>query len=54
LYVGGLTVEECVSRVRGARGQRGSNADYVLNTAQHLRELQLDDARLRAVCAGLR
>jgi cation transport protein ChaC len=53
LYVGGLTVEECVSRVRGAKGQRGSNADYVLNTAQHLRELQLDDARLRAVCAGL-
>ena len=53
LYVGGLTVEECVERVRNATGYRGSNAEYVLNTAQHLGELRLGDARLRKVCAGL-
>ena len=53
LYVGGLTVDECAARVREAKGYRGSNAEYVLNTAQHLHELQLHDARLRKVCARL-
>lgn len=53
LYVGGLTVDECVARVKDAKGDRGSNREYVLNTAQHLRELKLDDARLRKVCAQL-
>jgi cation transport protein ChaC len=53
LYVGGLTVDECAERVRDAVGYRGSNADYVLNTATHLSELGLCDRRLRNVRARL-
>ncbi len=49
----GLTVDECAARVREAKGYRGSNAEYVMNTAQHLHELQLHDARLRRVCDRL-
>src|SRR5262249_6374939 len=53
LYAGGLTIDQCAARVRRAKGYRGSNAEYVLNTAQHLHELQLHDARLRKVCDKL-
>ena len=42
-----------VARVRRAKGYRGSNVEYVINTAQHLHELQLHDARLRRVCERL-
>lgn len=52
-YAGGLTVEDEARFVRQGMGAMGPNTDYVLNTAQHLAELGLRDARLAALSALL-
>ncbi|NIR30948.1 MAG: gamma-glutamylcyclotransferase [Gammaproteobacteria bacterium] len=38
-YAGKLSPERAAAVVRGARGVRGPNHEYVINTAMHLREL---------------
>lgn len=52
-YAGVLPLERQVDIVRGAVGQSGANPDYVLNTVSHLRELNIHDAGLEALCARL-
>lgn len=42
-YVGGLSDEEIARQIAPAVGMLGSMADYVLNTALHLHELQIHD-----------
>lgn len=42
-YAGVLPPEELLGHVRGARGKSGENAEYVINTAGHLRELGFQD-----------
>jgi cation transport protein ChaC len=42
-YLGPATVSALVAQIAGARGQAGSNADYLHQLADKLRELDLDD-----------
>ena len=42
-YAGDLSREKLLDLVRDSRGLSGANADYVLNTARHLRTLGLRD-----------
>lgn len=48
-YAGALGVEEQAKLVRTASGEMGSNTDYVLNTARHLKELGIRDGLLEAL-----
>lgn len=38
-------------RIRGCKGQRGSNADYLINTVTHLDELGINDGPLHRLLA---
>lgn len=38
-YASGMGERQLIERIRRARGRRGSNADYVVNTCRHLEEL---------------
>jgi cation transport protein ChaC len=53
-YAGRLDAEDAVQRVCGAVGKAGPNEDYVLNTADHIREMGIRDAWLDAVVEGIR
>ncbi|MFQ5438640.1 MAG: gamma-glutamylcyclotransferase, partial [Paracoccaceae bacterium] len=55
-YCGGIDLEKQARIIARAHGGRGSNAEYLYNTAQHLREIGLGDedldwleARVRAL-----
>lgn len=48
-YAGGMALEEQAAIIRKAHGPTGSNRDYLLNTACHLRELGIDDPELFAL-----
>ncbi len=48
-YSGGLTANEALVQVQGARGQSGPNEEYVLNTVSHLNTLGIRDAHLEAI-----
>lgn len=52
-YAGQLEIDAQVRFIRQGRGSAGPNTDYVLNTAQHLKEMGINDARLEQVCAAL-
>ena len=52
-YAGVLPVDRQAAIVRDAVGQSGANPEYVLNTLTHLRELEIHDAHLEALCARL-
>ena len=45
-FAGKLSIDEQIRIVRHARGQTGSNRDYVLNTISHLEGLGIRDAYL--------
>lgn len=45
-YCGGLPLAEQARIIAGAIGGRGTNAEYLINTATHLQELGLHDAEL--------
>ncbi|MBZ0128218.1 MAG: gamma-glutamylcyclotransferase [Rhodobacteraceae bacterium] len=45
-YCGGLPVEEQARIIARAVGGRGPNAEYLYNTAAHLRELGIEDSDL--------
>ena len=45
-YAGRLAIDEQLRLVRRSHGQSGSNADYVLNTAEHLALLGIKDRYL--------
>ena len=60
-YSGHLPPEREAEIIARARGSRGPNAEYLANTAAHLRELGLEDAgifsleeRVKALCRGKR
>ncbi len=52
-YAGRLTLEEQVRVVLAGHGSAGPNADYVLNTAQHLTELGIRDRHLHLMAERL-
>ncbi|MCP1199986.1 gamma-glutamylcyclotransferase [Notoacmeibacter sp. MSK16QG-6] len=52
-YLGALSVQDAANRVAGATGKFGPNEDYVLNTVDHLRELNIRDGWLEAVARRL-
>ncbi|MFD2740194.1 gamma-glutamylcyclotransferase [Sulfitobacter aestuarii] len=45
-YCGGLPLEEQAQIIARAVGDRGPNAEYLLNTARHIQELDLHDPAL--------
>lgn len=51
-YAGRLSLEEQLALVDGAVGEAGPNVDYVLNTAQHLKEMGIADRQVQAL-AGM-
>lgn len=48
-YAPHLTEREIIDRIRRARGRRGSNIDYVVNTCGHLEELGLCSRELTRI-----
>jgi glutathione-specific gamma-glutamylcyclotransferase len=48
-YVGDLAAEDIARLIAGGRGQRGHNAEYLINTLRHLEELGVRDAKLHQV-----
>ncbi len=53
-YCGGLSLEEQAQIIAGAVGGRGTNRDYLFSTADHLRDLGLEDAELAWLAARVR
>lgn len=53
-YAGKLGDDEQFALVAGAEGLSGPNRDYVINTAEHLEELGMADARLSRLAVRLR
>ncbi|MEO0543516.1 MAG: gamma-glutamylcyclotransferase [Pseudomonadota bacterium] len=53
-YAGKLDVQTAVTRVHGAVGKAGPNEDYVLNTAEHIKELGIRDHWLEELERRLR
>ncbi|QDY70195.1 gamma-glutamylcyclotransferase [Qingshengfaniella alkalisoli] len=45
-YCGGLALEDQAQIISGAHGGRGPNSEYLINTAEHLTELGLEDPEL--------
>ncbi len=52
-YTGRLSLGEVTRIVKSARGQRGENMEYVVNTYTHLQELGVRCRRLQEVVASL-
>lgn len=53
-YAGRLDPDEAAHHVCGAVGKMGPNEDYVLNTADHVKELGIRDSWLDAVATEIR
>lgn len=53
-YAGRVSIDDAVERVCGAVGGAGPNEDYVLNTADHIREMGIRDHWLEAVTGKVR
>ena len=53
-YAGKLPLEEQLRLIRAGRGRSGANPDYVLSTADHLKELGLQDHALEWLATRLR
>jgi cation transport protein ChaC len=52
-YAAGLDRDSIIATVAGATGKSGRNRDYVLNTVDSLRRLDIHDHQLEAICSGL-
>ena len=52
-YAGGIDAAAAARTVASAAGDAGPNADYVLNTVQHLRDLGIRDRWLESVAVHL-
>ena len=52
-YAPPMPLEQQVGIVAGAAGPRGTNLEYILNTARHLEELNIHDRELSAVVQAL-
>lgn len=53
-YAGGLALDEQARIIAAAHGGRGPNADYLFNTAAHLRQIGLGCAQMDALSAEVR
>ncbi len=53
-YVGDLTRDEALTLIRQGHGHAGPNRDYVVNTANHLAELGINDPELEWLARRLR
>jgi cation transport protein ChaC len=53
LYCGRLSAEAAAAVIAEARGEAGSNRDYLLNTIAHLRAIGVRDAGLERIAACL-
>jgi cation transport protein ChaC len=53
-YAGRLPPERLLELVRSGEGQSGNNAEYVLNTVRHLRDLGIRDPILERLAEALR
>ena len=53
-YAGALSADEAVAAIRGSVGRSGPNEEYVFNTIEHLRQMDIRDHWLEHVAAGLR
>jgi len=53
-YAGGLPRDRLLELIRQGVGQSGDNAEYVLATRDHLRELGILDSELEWLAAQLR
>ena len=53
-YAGKLPMEDQVRIVSQGHGRAGPNIDYVLNTVDHLAEIDIEDAELFALASRLR
>ena len=52
-YAGRLAPERVLDLVRDGEGRSGGNAEYVLNTVGHLRQLGIRDAMLERIAGSL-
>ena len=52
-YAGALSVNDAATAVRGSVGQSGRNEDYVHNTLEHLRKMNIRDHWMEAVVAAV-
>ena len=53
-YAGKLPLDEQMRLVQRSHGQSGPNVDYVLNTVDHLRDMDMEDPELFALADQLR
>nr|WP_321461131.1 gamma-glutamylcyclotransferase [uncultured Cohaesibacter sp.] len=53
-YAGRLSLEEQVKIVQTSHGEAGPNIDYVLNTVDHLKDIDIEDEELFALAERLR
>jgi cation transport protein ChaC len=53
-YAGALGEERLIETLATARGALGSCADYLFDTASHLADLDIADARLERLCVAVR
>lgn len=53
-YAGRMSVDEATQCVCGAVGNAGPNEDYILNTADHIASLGINDPWLASVAAKIR
>jgi glutathione-specific gamma-glutamylcyclotransferase len=52
-YAANLSVEDAAQIVAGASGVSGTNPDYVANTVQHLRQMDIHDSLLEGIVTRL-
>ena len=53
-YAGRLGHEALIRQIRGAVGKSGPNEAYIMDTADHLRELGIRDGLMEKICAELK
>jgi cation transport protein ChaC len=53
-YCGGLTLDEQARIIAAAHGDRGTNVEYLLNTADRLADLAITDRDIEWLAARLR
>lgn len=53
-YADNLTIDALVAQISGAEGKSGKNEDYILDTVEKMREMEIHDERMEAVAARLR
>ncbi|MDZ7822807.1 MAG: gamma-glutamylcyclotransferase [Ahrensia sp.] len=53
-YAGRMDISDAIAQVCGAVGDAGPNEDYVINTAEHIKSLGINDPWLASVSKGIK